>query len=337
MPARTSLSLTVGVLASISACAPATHRSTPSEQSFGFPVEEPVQLATPGGAVHGTLLLPAGRGPHPVALLIAGSGPTDRNGNSAGLPGQNNSLKLLAEALAARGIATVRYDKRGIAESAPAATREADLRFDTYVEDVVAWLRQLRSDRRFSTVSAVGHSEGSLIGLRAAQDAQADAFVSIAGIARPAPDVLRDQLRPQLPAELWQESERILATLAAGRTTDSVPPALAALYRPSVQPYLISWFRLDPAEEIARLRIPILIAQGTTDVQVRIEEAHALHASSPDAEMAIIEGMNHVLKVVPADAAQQQASYIDPMLPVAPELVERIASFLRGVTPAPRP
>jgi pimeloyl-ACP methyl ester carboxylesterase len=156
--------------------------------------EEAVDIATPGGSVYGSLLLPPGAGPHPVALIIAGSGPTDRNGNSPLLPGQNNSLRLLAEGLAERGIASVRYDKRGIAASAASAPREIDLRFDTYVDDAVAWIRKLQADPRFSSVSVVGHSEGSLIGMRAAGLTNATAFVSIAGIARRAPDVLRDQL-----------------------------------------------------------------------------------------------------------------------------------------------
>jgi hypothetical protein len=306
-------------------------RTNDAPRPFGPATEEPIELETQTGTLHGTLLLPAGRGPHPVALLVAGSGPTDRNGNTPALPGPNNSLKLLAEGLAARGIATVRYDKRGVAASAAAGPREADLRFDHYVDDAAAWIGRLRDDRRFSTVTAIGHSEGSLIALRAASRAGASGVVSIAGIARPASALLRDQLRPQLPPELWRASERILAGLEAGRTTDSVPPPIMVLYRPSVQPYLISWFRHDPAREMAGLRIPALIAQGTTDAQVTVHEARALHAARPGAGLLIVEGMNHVLKLVPADPPRQQASYSDPTLPVAPELVEGIGGFIRAL------
>lgn len=320
-------------LMTVGACARLPEGSTLPETASSPPAEEPVELVTPSGTLHGTLLSPAGGGRHPVALLIAGSGPTDRDGNSTLLPGENNSLKLLAEGLAQRGIATLRYDKRGIGESAAAAIRESDLRFDHFVEDAAAWTRQLRSDSRFSTVSIVGHSEGSLIGMRAALMAGADAFVSIAGVGRPAPDVLRDQLRPQLPPELWLASERILEMLVRGQMTDSVPPALAALYRPSVQPYLISWFPLDPAEDIAKLRIPVMIAQGTTDIQVGVREGQLLHAARPDAELSIIDEMNHVLKSVPADLRRQQESYSDPALPVVAGLIDRIAGFLARVSP----
>src|SRR5690606_12719762 len=133
--------------------------------------------------------------------------------------------------------------KRGVGESAAAGpANEADLTFDAYVDDATAMVRRLREDGRFSSVVVIGHSEGSLIGMVAAGRAGADAFVSIAGAGRRAPDVLRGQLRPQLPPDLWNESERILASLENGQQAPNVPPALAALYRESVQPYLISWF-----------------------------------------------------------------------------------------------
>jgi uncharacterized protein len=325
----TMLCFLLAVAIGLSACSKVT------EPAQVQSAEHAVRLETSTGTIHGSLLLPSTAGPHPLVLIHAGSGPTDRNGNSASVSGANNSLKLLAEALAARGIASVRYDKRGIAASAAAASSESELRFDTYVEDATAWINQLRKDSRFRTITVLGHSEGSLIGMLAAERAQADAFISLAGPARRASDVLRDQLRPQLPAELWQHSERILAELEQGRTTADVPPALASLYRPSVQPYLISWFRYTPAEEIKRVPGRVLIAQGTTDIQVSVNEAHALKQARPDAALAIIDGMNHVLKLVPHNSAQQSASYSDPTLPVAPRLVEHVADLVASVQRLP--
>ena len=288
-----------------------------------------VVLQTLTGQIHGTLLVPSGESPKPVALIIAGSGPTDRNGNTKGLPGSNDSLKMLAESLAANGIASLRYDTRGIAASGGAAAAEADLRFDHYVEDAAAWVRQLKSDSRFSTVTVIGHSEGSLIGMIAARTAEADGYVSIAGAGRSAPEILRAQLKPQLPPELWLESERILNGLIEGKVSGSVPPSLAALYRESVQPYLISWFAYDPAAEVARLEMPVLLVQGTTDIQVSEEDVGMLRRAAPSAEVAIIEGMNHVLKIVDADRGRQVASYSDPSLPIARELEDRIVAFIR--------
>jgi len=297
------------------------------------PAASEVALDVPGGRIEGTLLLPAkaAAGKVPVVLIVAGSGPTDRDGNSAGLPGQNNCYRLLAEALAADGIATVRYDKRGVARSKVASLKETDLRFETYVQDAASWVSFLRNDARFGTITVGGHSEGSLIGMLAARAARADAFVSIAGVAHGAADLLRDQLRPKLTAapELLAASEEILTALQAGKTAEA-PPALAALFRPSVQPYLISWFKYVPSVELARLTIPILIIQGTTDIQVTVAEAKALQAAKPEARLFIAGGMNHVLKSV-SDPAKQLASYSDPALPIDPDVPQTIGECVRAL------
>lgn len=316
------------------ACAGAASAPVPAASSSPArspTLDVPIALETATGTIHGSLDLPGGEGPVPVALIIAGSGPTDRNGNILGAPGGNNAYRMLAEALAARGIATVRYDKRGIGASGAAAASEAELRFEHYVEDAEGWLRMLREDPRFSTVTVIGHSEGSLIGMLAAERAGADAFVSVAGVARRASDILRDQLSGNLPPELQERNERILQRLESGAMADSVPAELMTLYRPSVQPYVISWMRYLPADEIARLDVPVLILQGTTDVQVGVAEAEELSRRSPGARLEIIEGMNHVLKRVGGPPAEQQASYFDPSIPVVEELVEVMAEFVRGV------
>jgi len=290
--------------------------------------ESPVTLDTKTGTLHGTLLLPAGvSGPVPVALIIAGSGPTDRDGNSPMLPGKNNSLKLLAEALGKRGIASVRYDKRAIGASMGAATKESDLRFTTYVDDAASWLEWLRADTRFSRRIVVGHSEGSLIGAMAAQRSPVSHVVSLAGAGRPIADVLEEQLARGLPPALMTDARRILAELKAGRTVDSVPQQLLVVFRPSVQPYMISWLPIDPAQEFGRLTVPVLVVQGTTDVQVTVGDAERLAKGHPRVTLETIEGMNHVLKEV-REASQQTGSYSDPTLPLHPRLVESITRFI---------
>jgi pimeloyl-ACP methyl ester carboxylesterase len=290
--------------------------------------EEAVTLTTAGGQLAGTLALPVSQEKVPVALIIAGSGPTDRDGNSALAAGHNDSLRMLATALAGNGIASLRYDKRGIGASAAAMTVESALRFDTYVDDAAAWTAKLKADPRFSAVIVIGHSEGSLIGMLAAQRANASTFVSISGIAQSASAILRKQLAGKLPPGLALENERILASLEHGELLGAVPAPLAGLYRPSVQPYLVSWIKYVPADRIAALRMPVLIAQGTTDIQVGVDEAQALKTARPDAVLAIVPGMNHVLKLVPADKQQQDASYGDPTLPLAPQLVSAIVDFV---------
>jgi pimeloyl-ACP methyl ester carboxylesterase len=295
--------------------------------------EQPIALGSGSDAVQGSLLLPHADRQVPVVLLIAGSGPTDRDGNSRGAPGRNDSLKQLANALAEAGFASVRYDKRGIGASAAAAPREADLRFETYVDDAAAWVRRLSADPRFSGVAIVGHSEGSLIGMRAAQMAPARAFVSIAGPSDSAPQVLRRQLLGKLPPELAARNEEILASLEAGKPIGDVPQPLAGLYRESVQLYLISWFKYTPSDELKRLTVPAAVFQGDTDIQVQVADAQRLVQARPAAELHVIAGMNHVLKLVPADQSKQIASYIDPSLPIAPDLVDQLTRFLRSTMP----
>jgi pimeloyl-ACP methyl ester carboxylesterase len=290
-----------------------------------------ITLATKTGNIFGTLTLPAAPGRVPVVIIIAGSGPTDRDGNSPLLPGKGDTQKLLASALAARGIASVRYDKRGIAASRLALSSESDIRFDSYIDDAAAWVAMLRSDGRFSHVTIAGHSEGSLIGMVAARTAAADGFVSLEGAGRPATVVLREQLR-KLPPATYAQADAVIASLQAGKTVSDVPPELAALFRPSVQPYLISWFRYDPAAEIAKLRIPVTIVQGTADVQVTMTDANALAGANPRAKLVVVPGMNHVLKHAPDTSSQTAilSGYTDPALPVEPAVTDAVATIAFG-------
>ncbi|MEJ2356676.1 MAG: alpha/beta fold hydrolase [Deinococcales bacterium] len=294
-------------------------------------------LGTPSGALHGTLELPEGDPPFPAALIVAGSGPTDRDGNSTLLPGRNDSLKMLAAALAHAGVASLRYDKRGIGESAPAGVDEARMTFDLSVDDAEAWLDVLASDDRFDRRVVLGHSEGSLVGMLAAARVRAAAFVSLEGAGRPAADVLRSQLGAQLPPALLEDVDGVLRELEAGRTATELPASVAAvpsigqgLFRASVRPYLVSWFRVDPTRAIADLEVPALVVQGTTDLQVPRSDGEALAAATRHGTLALIEGMNHVLKLAPADRDANLAAYSDPSLPLAPALVEALGSFLRS-------
>jgi fermentation-respiration switch protein FrsA (DUF1100 family) len=287
---------------------------------------EAVTLPREPGHLAGTLLIPRTSSPVPVVLLVAGSGPTDRDGNGPGFAPA--SLRQLAESLATQQIASLRFDKRGIAGSSSAAIPEFQLTFERLADDVADWIRLLMADHRFSRVIVAGHSEGALLGLVALRKVSAAAFISIAGPARSADEVIRDQLAHQLPAPLLAQSDSILTRLKRGATTDSIPPALAALFRPSVQPYLISWFRYSGQAELARLTVPCLVVQGSHDLQVAPTEADLLQRANPQCQVARIEGMNHVLKLTPADMAGQRASYLGPDAPVAPVLVDRVVAFI---------
>jgi uncharacterized protein len=293
-------------------------------------IESDYRLETPTGVIYGTIEV-APATPSPVVLIVAGSGPTDRNANSLGMGLHTDAYKLLASDLAQKGIASLRYDKRGIGASESAISTEKDLTFDTYVDDAAAWLRKLRADGRFTKIIVAGHSEGSLVGMIAAARAPADAFVSLEGAGRPIPAVLREQLKPKLSPELYAKADAIITSLQNGTTVADVPPDLNVLFRPSVQPYIISWFKYDPAVEITKLRVPITIVQGTADVQVTMADAQALHNAVPSSRLVVVQGMNHVLKDVP-DVSSQAAimkGYTDPSLPVDPRVVAAVATALQ--------
>lgn len=290
--------------------------------------ERSVSIGSGQASLYGTLSLPIGTPPASGVLIIAGSGPVDRDGN---LPaGKNDSLRQLAQALSGRGIATLRVDKRGIAESAPAGPDESDLRFSTFVDDARRWLDFLCEELRIGHCALVGHSEGALVATLAAQQSNVSRLILIAGLGRPAGRAILDQLRAAgLPFALLDSAQRTLSFLVQGQSVADSAPELHALFRPSVQPYLISWFRLDPAAELAKIGVPTLIVHGTNDLQVSAAEGQLLAACGSHAKSVIISGMNHILKRAPSDRAANFATYNDADLPIAPELVEVVADFLR--------
>jgi len=305
--------------------------SMPSPARAAGMREESLTVPISSGSLSGTLTLPAGEGPFPVALIIAGSGPTDRDGNSGAML-KSDAYKKLALALAGQGIASLRYDKRGVGESADGQP-ESELRFDDYVADALALTARLERDPRFHGIAIIGHSEGSLIGMLAAQrDAHVQAFVSLEGAGRNLATIIDEQVRanPDNPPSIVSEVARINASLLAGKTVADPDPALAPLFRPSVQPYLISEYRYDPAKEIAKLTIPVLIVHGTTDIQVSAADAQRLAGADPKARLLTIEGMNHILVDAPQGRDANIATYMNPALPLCATLVPAIAQFLRS-------
>lgn len=291
---------------------------------------ETVTLDTKEGDINGELLLPNGGKTYPVVLLIAGSGPTDMDGNSAIGNMKNNSLKFLAEGLAANGIASLRFDKRGIATSAAAGKEESLLRFEDYVNDVKGWINYLAKDKRFTGITVVGHSEGSLIGMLACTNQpEVKALVSLAGAGRPAYEVIEEQVASQ-PEMIKKEVASINESLKSGKTVEQVSMYVQSLFRASVQPYLISWYKYNPQTVIASLKIPVLIVQGKKDIQVSVKDAELLKKSKPTAELLLIDSMNHILKDCETMEPQKQMSiYTNPSLPVNATLISSLNTFIR--------
>lgn len=280
--------------------------------------------------LYGTLTLPETPNPVRAALILSGSGPTDRNGNNPA--GSNDSLKLLAHGLAAEGIASLRVDKRGIAASAGAATREDDLRIETYVADAVTWLDFLRGELAQSRLFVIGHSEGALIATLAARRTDVAGLILVAGAGESADRIIARQLAAGgVPEGLQAASRRIAERLRAGQPVSDVPADLLSLYRPSVQNYLMSWLSLDPAAELAKTRAAALIVQGTTDLQILPDDARRLASARPDAKLVLIDGMNHVLKEAPLDRRANLNTYIKSDLPLASELLPAITEFISSL------
>ena len=287
--------------------------------------EEAITLKTASGNLQGTLLLPEVEKP-PVVLIIAGSGPTDRNGNNPSL--KPNYLKMLAEGLHKNNIASLRFDKRGIAESASAFKGgEIELRFETYINDVEQWTSVLKNDSRFSSVIILGHSEGSLIGMIASQQTSPEKYISIAGPGITMQETLKRQLADQ-PPYILSMSLPIIEELEKGNIVDSVPPLINALFRPSIQPYLISCFKYDPAVEISKVKCPVLIIQGTTDIQIQVDDADKLAFANSNAQLVVIEGMNHILKQAPKNRLLNIQTYGNPKLQLKEGLIDAVVSFI---------
>lgn len=290
--------------------------------------EEGVVLNTPTGNIYGTLTQAPSK---TIAILIAGSGPTDRNGNNPQM--QNNALKMIAQALAEKGISSVRFDKRGIAQSNKAMVSESDLRFEHYVEDVKLWIDKLNDDKRFNKIVVIGHSEGALIGMIASENnSKVKAVVSIAGVGTPADQILKKQLEEQLytQKELKDYCFSAIDKLKKGEKVTDVPLSLQALFRESVQPYMTSWFAYDPQKVIANLKQPTLILQGDKDIQVSVTDAELLQKANLKAVKTILPNMNHVLKEIFTTAmVEQLKTYSDPSLPLHKQLAPAIVQFIQ--------
>jgi alpha-beta hydrolase superfamily lysophospholipase len=288
------------------------------------------EISVDGGTapLYGSLMTAPAAKRGPGVLIIAGSGPTDRNGDSTQPGVKPSNLRLIAEGLAAEGIPSIRFDKRAIAKSAPAGLKEEDLRFTTAVDDAVLFGKLLAAQPGVTCVVILGHSEGALIATLAAQKMPVCGVIEVSGMGRTMGQVLRQQLKPQLPPPLMAKAEVGLAELEAGRTTPNIP-GLEALFRPSVQPYLISQLSIDPAASLKAVKAPVLILQGDNDLQVTLEDAGLLAAARPEAKKVILPGVNHVLKPAPRDPAGNMVAYAGAT-PLDPSVMPPIIAFVNA-------
>lgn len=276
--------------------------------------------------VQGTLIVPAASENPPLVIMVQGSGPTDRDGNQAFM--KNNSLKNLAQDLADSGIATFRFDKR-IMNMGKLGIQEKDIRFQDFITDVASVLEYFEDSEEFGKTIVLGHSQGSLVGMLAAKG-KADALISIAGVAQPIDSIITGQIAAQMPG-LKENVHQTFKEMRETGSSSGYNPMLESLFRPSVQPFILSWMEYNPQEEIAKLEMPVLLINGTKDLQVNQSEAEKLEEAYPAAELLILDKMNHVFRKIEGDQLENSKSYNEPMLPLHPELVPGIVSFIENL------
>jgi alpha-beta hydrolase superfamily lysophospholipase len=273
--------------------------------------------------IDGTLLNP-NEGASSLAILIADSGPIDRDGNQDFQ--KTNNLKKLAVALTNNGIATFRYDKR-IVKQLRKGNLDPNIKFENFVTDAVDVIDYFRKQNSYKNIYIIGHSQGSLIGMMAAKD-KADGFISLAGSGKTIDALILEQV--ELTAPMFAEdTKRIVSVLKAGKTTTTYPPALGSIFDLSVQPFMASWMKYDPIVEIEKLDIPVLVINGTKDLQVSADEATSLNVAAKNSELKLIERMNHVLFIIEGDDQENAKSYNNHAGKVSEELINEIVVFIK--------
>ena len=291
----------------------------------------PMTAPGPQGPLEGTFL-EAGKGA-PVVLIIPGSGPTDRDGNNP-MGVTSAPYRLLAEALGAKGVSTVRIDKRGLGGSKGAVADGNKVTIEDYATDTHNWVAAIRKQTGQHCVWVLGHSEGSLIALVAAQQPEGICgVISLSGAGRKLSDVIRAQLRANpANAPLLDSAMPALDSLENGQHVDvaNMHPALQRLFAPQVQDFLIDMFRQNPTKLAASLKVPLLIVQGERDLQVSVADARALAAAQPKAQLLLLPKMTHELKDADSeDKAVIAATYTDASAPIDSALVDAIVSFVK--------
>ena len=293
-------------------------------------VKPNIVLKTGTGDIYGTVAMPEGGKKVPVVLILAGSGPTNRDCNNLSLGLNTNAYKLLADSLLQAGIASVRYDKRGAGESIKAMKSEESVTFDDIVNDAIGYIKMLKEDPRFSKVIVLGHSEGALIGMIAAGKEKTAAYISLSGAGERIDKILERQIGKQ-SKELSDKSKIVLDSLASGYHVQNIDPALNTYFRPGMQPYILAWLKYNPQQEIKKLNMPILIMQGTTDLQVDVADAEKLKKACPKATLKIVNGMNHVLKQAPIAIKDNIPTYSNPAYPLCPGFMPEILKFISSI------
>lgn len=281
--------------------------------------------------IDGTLLEPAEK-TKTLAVIIGGSGPTNRDGNQG--VGKNNSLKKLAYHLANEGIASFRYDKRILKLSRENALDQTKLRFEDFVKDaadVVNYFKLYNQEEYgFEKFILIGHSQGGLVAQLASLKTAVNGLVLLCASSKPISEILVSQVGQQAPF-LVNDLKTSLDSLQNVGYVNKVHPLLKTILYKDVQPFMASWMKHNPSTIARKIEEPTLVIGGTTDIQIPAEEAQVLSEHLQNGRYVIIENMNHVLKTVEGLGLENQKSYTNPNLALSVELKTEIATFIKAI------
>ncbi|NJB38077.1 alpha/beta hydrolase [Croceivirga sp. JEA036] len=276
-----------------------------------------------GVSFKGILSYPESKKPMPLAIFIPGSGPVDMDGNQKPML-QADYILQLADSLNNRGIAFWRFDKAAVLNDIIA--KKPELVFEDLVQNVGQMLTHFEDNGNFSGYHILGHSQGSLVGMLQ-KHPKIKSFTSIAGPANSIDTILIHQIKKQSP-ELAAIASKHFKELMATDTIQELNPMLFSIFAPQNQKFIRSWANYNPAEELKKLELPVLILNGDLDIQVSITEAEALYKASPKATYQILDNTTHVLKEV-ALKEKGLETYTNPNFPISPQLINAIEKFIK--------
>lgn len=287
-------------------------------------VSEDILLKNGDIKLPGTLTFNKDVEEQPLVIFVHGSGNVDRNGNQNGTPYQVGYIKLLAEALNEKNIAFYRYDKRTSSIENFQLILD-DLNFDAFVKDTEIAINHFKNDKRFSSITLIGHSQGSLVAMLASKNI--DKYISLAGPSLTIDEAMTDQVMKQNP---------VTGTLVKGHfkelketgTIKEPNQMLMSIFNEKNNPFFLSWMQYNPTEEIKKVTIPTLIINGTKDLQVSTTDAENLHKANGKSQLKFIANMTHVLKTIEKDE-DNLASYTSTDFPLSLELVTVISEFIK--------
>ena len=273
--------------------------------------------------VRGTLITPYSDSLVPLVIFVMDAGEVNRDGNDR--LSRNDTFKKLAITLAKRGISTFRYDKRLLAMD-NLGIQIGDLSSTDFVEDTQAIVAYFHKNKSYSKIILAGHGQGALVAMKAVNE-NVDGYISIAGNGQSIDKIIITQLEEQAPG-LDKSAARAFAELKVKGRASNYDPALSSIFAYDVQPFMRTWMQLDPSAVLNTLSIPILILQGDKDLQVSTEQALLLKEAQPNAEIHILENMNHILRKIKGGRIANHKSYNEHWIPLMPEAVEVLVSFV---------